>query len=467
MKYLRIKATAMSFTVFKSIFPYTQELLAEYPLMGDARLDQAISNATNAYQTWKKFSFYERGRVLKNVATILRRDQQMLAELITKEMGKVTAEAIAEVEKCAGTAEYFADHSEILLKDELMEAGYSKSFVSFQPLGVVLGIMPWNFPFWQVFRYAAPTLMAGNTTLLKHAPNVCGCSIALEKIFLEAGAPVAVFTSLIIDTPAVEKLLSSDSVRAVTLTGSERAGASVAALAGSHIKKSVMELGGSDALIVLPDADMQMAVSVALNSRMQNAGQSCIAAKRFIIVKDAAHDFLEQLLIRLKDLKQGDPFHKNINMGPMARLDLAKALDQQLKNSVKMGARLEYGGEMDGCNFKPALLLDVKKGMPAFDEETFGPMAAVILAKDESDAIRLANDSRYGLAASIWTRDIQKGIDMAKQLEAGGVFINALVKSDPRIPFGGIKKSGYGRELDRHGIMEFVNIKTIAVAQSE
>lgn len=457
----------MSVPVFKSIFPYTQELLAEYPLMDTARLDRAIRNASNAYQAWKKFNFYERGRVLKNVATILRRDQEMLTSLITKEMGKIISEATAEVEKCAGTAEYFADHSEILLKDELLEAGYSKSFVTYQPIGVVLGIMPWNFPFWQVFRYAAPTIMAGNTTLLKHAPNVCGCAIALEKIFLEAGAPEGVFTALIVDTPDMEKILSSESVQAVTLTGSERAGSSVATLAGHHIKKSVMELGGSDALIVFPDADMQLAVSVALNSRMQNAGQSCIAAKRFIILKDAAQDFLHRLLIRLKDLKQGDPFDKNSNLGPMARLDLAKALDQQLKNSVKGGAKLEYGGELDGCNFKPTLLLDVKRGMPAFDEETFGPMAAVIVATDEKDAVQLANDSRYGLAASIWTKDIQKGIDMAKQLDSGGVFINSLVKSDPRLPFGGIKKSGYGRELDRHGIMEFVNIKTIAITQSE
>jgi succinate-semialdehyde dehydrogenase/glutarate-semialdehyde dehydrogenase len=457
----------MSIQVFKSIFPYTQELLAEYPLMDDARLDQEISNASTAFQTWRKSSYYERGKMFKNVASILRRDQEKLAALITKEMGKITSEAMAEIEKCAVTSEYFADHSEILLKDEFMEAGYSKSFLCFQPIGVVLGIMPWNFPFWQVFRYAAPTIMAGNTTLLKHAPNVCGCALALEKIFLEAGAPKGVFTSLIIDVPAVARILSSETVHAVTVTGSERAGSSVATLAGTNIKKSVMELGGSDALIVLPDADMQTAVAVALNSRMQNAGQSCIAAKRFIILKDAAQDFLGNFLIQLKNLRQGDPFDKNINMGPMARPDLANALDTQLKSSVAKGAKLIHGGEMSGCNFKPALLLDVQKGMPAFDEETFGPMAAVILANDESDAVRLANDSKYGLAASIWTRDIQKGIDMGKQLEAGGVFINALVKSDPRLPFGGIKKSGYGRELDRHGIMEFVNIKTIAVSQSD
>jgi succinate-semialdehyde dehydrogenase/glutarate-semialdehyde dehydrogenase len=391
----------------------------------------------------------------------------MLATLITREMGKIISEARAEVEKCAGTSEYFADHSEIFLQDEILEAGYSKSFVIFQPIGVVLGIMPWNFPFWQVFRYAAPTLMAGNTTLLKHSPNVCGCALAIQKIFLEAGAPKGVFTSLIIDTPAVEKILSADAVQAVTLTGSERAGGSVASLAGSHIKKSVMELGGSDALIVLPDADIQMAVSVALNSRMQNAGQSCIAAKRFIILKDAAEEFLHHFLIRLQNLKHGNPFDKENNMGPMARLDLARSLDQQLKNSINMGARLIHGGEMDGCNFKPALLAGVKKSMPAFDEETFGPLAAITVAKDEADAIHLANDSKYGLAASIWTKDIQKGIDLAKEIDSGAVFINTLVKSDPRLPFGGIKKSGYGRELDKHGIMEFVNIKTIAVSHSD
>jgi succinate-semialdehyde dehydrogenase / glutarate-semialdehyde dehydrogenase len=454
-------------TFFKSIFPYTQQLLAEYPLMDDGELNASIKQASKAFTSWEKTSFPERASVLNNVASILRRDQELLATLITHEMGKVIEEARGEIEKCAVTAEYYAEHAETFLREETLAAGYTKSFVIYQPVGVVLGIMPWNFPFWQVFRYAAPTLMAGNTTLLKHAPNVCGCALALEKIFLEAGAPKGVFTSLIIDTPAVEKILASDIIQAVTLTGSERAGSSVASLAGYYIKKSVMELGGSDALILLPDADMQWAVSVALQSRMLNAGQSCIGAKRFIILKEALPAFTQEFLAQLKTLRQGDPFDKNITTGPMARLDLVAALDKQLKNSVKLGAKLEWGAEVNGCNFNPALLLHVKKGMPAFDEETFGPLAAVIEAKDEQEAIQLANDSRYGLAGSVWTKDIDKGIAIAKKIDTGAVFINALVKSDPRLPFGGVKKSGYGRELGRHGILEFVNAKTIAAEASK
>ena len=452
----------MASTVFRSIYPFTQAVQAEFPLMDDRQLNQAIITAYKTYNFWKKTTFSERSLILKNVASILRRDHERLAVLITHEMGKIIGEARAEVEKCAVTAEYYADHAGSFLKDEVLEAGYTKSFVTYQPVGTVLGIMPWNFPFWQVFRYAVPTLMAGNTTLLKHAPNVCGCSLALQNVFREAGAPDGVFTSLIIDTPTVEKILASDLVQAVTLTGSERAGSSIASQAGHYIKKSVMELGGSDALILLADADMKKAVTVALNSRMQNAGQSCIAAKRFIILEDAMPEFLNEFLAQLKELKQGDPFDKNMTTGPMARLDLVRALGKQLNNSVKMGARHVYGGEVDGCNFKPALLLDVRKGMPAFDEETFGPLATVIIAKDETEAIQLANDSRYGLGGSVWTKDIEKGIAIAKKMETGAVYINTLVKSDPRLPFGGIKKSGYGRELGRHGIMEFVNAKTIA-----
>jgi succinate-semialdehyde dehydrogenase / glutarate-semialdehyde dehydrogenase len=452
----------MPSAIFKSIYPYTQELLAEYQLMDDTSLDQAIANASETQKSWKKISISERSGILRNVAALLRRDQDTLAKLITHEMGKIISESKSEVEKCAVTAEYYADHAESFLRDELLEAGYNRSFVAYQSIGVVLGIMPWNFPFWQVFRYAAPTLMAGNTTLLKHAPNTCGCSKALEKIFQEAGAPRGVFTSIIIDTPAVEKIMASGLVHAATLTGSERAGSSVASIAGRYIKKTVMELGGSDALIILADADMQKAASVALNSRMLNAGQSCIAAKRYIVLKNALEEFMQELTTQLKILKQGDPFDKGVNVGPMARPDLVDKLDRQMKSSIKLGARLEWGGEINGCNFKPALLMDVEKGMPAFDEETFGPLATVIVATDEKDAIRLANDSAYGLSGSIWTKDIDKAISMAKQMETGAVYINTLVKSDPRLPFGGIKNSGYGRELGRHGILEFVNAKTIA-----
>jgi succinate-semialdehyde dehydrogenase/glutarate-semialdehyde dehydrogenase len=453
----------MPVQVFKSLYPYSGQLIAEYPLMDDAQVNRIMENASMAFQHWKKTSFTERATVLHKVASILRRDQELLATLITHEMGKIIAEARAEVEKCAVTAEYYADHAESFLKDEALTSDYTRSFIAYQPIGLVLAIMPWNFPFWQVFRFAAPTLMAGNTGLLKHAPNVTGCALALERIFLEAGAPKGVFITLIIDTPAVEKILASNNIQAVTLTGSERAGSSVASVAGRNIKKSVMELGGSDALIVLPDADMKQAVSVALNSRMLNAGQSCIAAKRFIILKGAEEEFMQECMVQLKALKQGDPFDKDIQVGPMARQDLVNTLEKQMKDSISKGAELVYGGEINGCNFKPALLLNVRKGMPAFDEETFGPLAAVTIAKDEENAIQLANDSRYGLAGSIWTKDIEKGIALSKQIQSGAVFINTLVKSDPRLPFGGIKKSGYGRELGRHGILEFVNVKTIAV----
>jgi len=448
--------------VFQSIFPYTQEVIAEYPVMDDAAINQHIHAAENAFAVWKNISFQQRATILNNAATILKRDRDALATLITNEMGKVIAEAKGEVEKCAYVCEYYAAHAEQFLQDEILEAGFTKSFVSYEPIGAVLAIMPWNFPFWQVFRYAAPTLMAGNVTLLKHAPNVCGCAKIIEQIFIEAGAPVGVFQTLIIDIPVVEKLLEEKIVQAVTLTGSERAGSSVASLAGKNIKKSLLELGGSDALIVLPDANMKQAATVALQSRMLNAGQSCIGSKRFIVLQDAMDGFLHELNEQMKNFKQGNPFDTAINMGPMARLDLVKNIETQLQQSVKQGAKLLQGGHADGCNFTPALLVNIQKGMAAFEQETFGPLAAVVAAKDEADAIQLANDSEYGLGGSVWTSDIEKGISIARQINTGAVFINALVKSDPRLPFGGIKKSGYGRELGRQGIVEFVNAKTIA-----
>jgi succinate-semialdehyde dehydrogenase / glutarate-semialdehyde dehydrogenase len=448
--------------LFQSIFPFNRELVNEYPLMDETQLNNALVSAGSGYENWKRLSYTERSTVLKNAASILRNNSDQYAQLITREMGKIFAEALGEVEKCAWVCEYYADNAASFLQDELLVAGYHNSFVTYQPIGAVLAIMPWNFPFWQVFRYAAPTLMAGNVTLLKHAPNVCGCSLAIADIFKQAGAPDGVFQSLIIDTDSVERIIASNIVQAVTLTGSERAGSSVASLAGKHIKKSLLELGGSDALIVLPDADMKKAATVALQSRLLNAGQSCIGSKRFIVHKEAMNDFMHYLHEGILRYKQGNPFEAGITTGPMARPDLAANLSEQLNASLKAGAHLDFGGQVDGCNFTPAILLNVHPGMPAFDEETFGPLAAVITANDEQEAISLTNQSQYGLGGSVWTSDIGKGIAIAKQITTGAVFINSLVKSDPRLPFGGVKKSGYGRELGRHGILEFVNAKTIA-----
>lgn len=448
--------------VFKSIFPYNLQVIAEYPLMNTQDIDSALSKAAKGYMHWSAHGFAHRAGVLNKAASILRAEKDRFATLITNEMGKVINEAKGEVEKCAWVCEYYAQNAEQFLKDEIIKADYHRSFVSYQPIGAVLAIMPWNFPFWQVFRFAAPTLMAGNVGLLKHAPNVTGCSLAIHEIFEKAGADEGVFQSLIIDTPEVERIIASDIVQAVTLTGSERAGSSVGMLAGKHIKRSVLELGGSDALIVLSDADLEKAATVAIQSRMLNAGQSCIASKRFIVVKEAADEFMHQLVSQFDKLKQGDPFQEGITTGPLARIDLANELQNQMLRSVEAGAKLALGGKVDRANFEPSLLLNVKKGMATFEQEAFGPLASMIIAENEDQAIQLANASRYGLGGSIWTKDVEKGIALAKKISSGAVFINSLVKSDPRLPFGGIKKSGYGRELGRHGILEFVNAKTIA-----
>lgn len=450
--------------IFQSVFPYTGDVIAEYPLMDNEAIERALQMAELGFKQWRHSNYQQRGDVILKVAAILKQNKQQLATLITHEMGKVIGESIAEIEKCAYACEYYANHAESLLKDEPQEAGYTRSFVTYEPLGAVLAVMPWNFPFWQVFRFAAPTLMAGNVALLKHAPNVTGCSKKIAQIFEEAGAPEGVFQSLVVDTGVTEKILQHPIVQAVTLTGSEKAGAAVASIAGSKIKKSVMELGGSDALIILADANIKKAATTALQSRMQNAGQSCICAKRFIVVEEVLDDFTNEINHQLKQYKQGNPFDTSVNIGPMARIDLAENLLRQIRQSVKDGATLLLGGQVTACNFSPSLLINVKKGMAAFDEETFGPLGTVIRAKDENEAVQLANSSPYGLGASIWTSDLEKGVALSRSIESGAVFINSLVKSDPRLPFGGIKKSGYGRELGRHGILEFVNIKTIAVS---
>jgi succinate-semialdehyde dehydrogenase/glutarate-semialdehyde dehydrogenase len=451
---------------FKSIYPYTLEVKAEYEVMSDETINSCLSLAKKTFQEWRITSFYERRRLMLKVAELLITKRDNLAYTITIEMGKTLKEAKAEVEKCATCCHYYAENAERFLQNEDMPSDAAKSYVRYDPIGAILAIMPWNFPFWQVFRFAVPYLIAGNVALLKHARNVCGTALAIEKLLLEAGFPKGVFQTLITGTEAIESIINHEIVQGITLTGSEFAGSEVASIAGKAIKKTVMELGGSDAFIVLEDADMEKAAKIATASRMQNAGQSCIAAKRFIVVEKAMDDFLHQFEKQIKQLRQGDPFDDNVTMGPMAKVDLAEQLEHQVQESIKKGAQLLLGDIRNGCNFQPSLLLDVHKGMPAFDEEMFGPVASVITATDENHAVQIANEHRYGLAASLWTRDIEKGEVLVRKINSGAVFINALVKSDPRYPFGGIKKSGYGRELSSFGIKEFMNIKTVYIGES-
>ncbi len=447
--------------MFKSINPYNQSVIAEYPLHDNAAISRKLEVASQTYKNWRRESFGNRAVLMLKVADLLRQNKEEYARIISLEMGKAIGEARGEIEKCAVTTEYFATHSEKLLLDTIIQTEAKRTYVSYQPIGAVFGIMPWNFPFWQVFRFALPTVMGGNVALLKHAPNVCLVSITIEKIFREAGFPEGVFQSLIIDVDRVEEIISQDIVQAVTLTGSEYAGSQVAAVAGKYIKKSVLELGGSDPLIVFEDADLEKAAKVASQSRMQNAGQSCIASKRFIVMEKVKENFLHYLQRNVSALTQGNPLDEKNTTGPMARIDLAEKLESQMKATLKSGAQVVAGGERDGCNFAPAILTGVSSGMTAFKEETFGPLAAVVTVKSEKEAIELANDSRYGLGASIWTRDLDKAAILARDLEAGAVFVNSLVRSDARWPFGGIKKSGYGRELSELGMKEFLNAKTV------
>lgn len=452
---------------FQTINPYNQQKLKTYRADGPATIERKVKQADRAFADWSALSLAERADGLRKVGAYLSTNKQRYGELITAEMGKTLKEAIAEVDKCAVTCAFYADHAERLLADQMIETEAARSFVIYQPLGPVLAIMPWNFPFWQVMRFAIPGLIAGNVGLLKHAPNVFGCALAIEEAFRETGLPAGVFQSLLVDTPVVESLLTDRRVKAVTLTGSGRAGSSVASIAGREIKRSVLELGGSDALIVLADADLDKAAEIAVKSRMQNAGQSCIAAKRFIIDKTVKKPFTELVQHHISQIRQGDPLDEATTMGPMARMDLADNIERQCQATLAKGAKQLFGGKRDGCNVQPILLDKVKPGMVAFDEETFGPLAVLIEAKDEADAIRLANHSNYGLGSAIWTQDLDKADRLARQIEAGSVFINGLMRSDARVPFGGIKTSGFGRELSEVGIKEFTNIKTIWVEKSE
>lgn len=450
----------------ESFNPYTGKVLKRFAAFSWAKTERILAQADQAARTWRTTDFAHRAACLRRAGQLLRDRQHELALLMALEMGKPVTDGRAEVEKCALTCDYYAEHAAGFLADEPIESAAQRSFIAYEPLGVVLAVMPWNFPFWQVVRFAAPALMAGNVGLLKHASNVPQCALALEKIFHDAGFPPATFRALLVETDLVSRLIEDDRVKAVTLTGSELAGSKVAATAGAQIKKTVLELGGSDPFIVLADADVALAAKTAAQSRMINSGQSCIAAKRFIVEKSVLKEFLAAFKPHMQAFRTGDPLDEATQYGPLARPDLADELTQQVRDSVAQGAKIELDGgqqEPGAALFHPMIISGVKPRQRAYHEELFGPVAIVITAKDADDAVRIANDSRFGLGGAIWTRDVQRGTALARRVESGAVFVNALVKSSPEVPFGGVKKSGYGRELSYLGIREFVNQKSIWV----
>ncbi|HZQ48732.1 MAG TPA: NAD-dependent succinate-semialdehyde dehydrogenase [Candidatus Dormibacteraeota bacterium] len=456
--------------MLRSIDPATGKELATFPEADDAAVEAAIAKAYEVRHGWRDAGIEHRTRLLKNVAGVIRADKARYASILTAEMGKPITEAEGEVEKCAWTAGWIADNAARLLADEPIESTATKSYVRYLPLGVILAVMPWNFPFWQAFRAGLPALAAGNVMLLKHASNVPLAALAIEEVFREAGLPEGVFQTLLVGSKAVDRIISDRRVAGVTLTGSEAAGAQVAATAGKALKKSVLELGGSDPFIVLSDADVAAAAGVAVRARNQNNGQSCIAAKRFIVVEDVADDFEKRFVAAVGALKVGDPMDRGNQVGPLARADLIDALEKQVHDSVKMGARVLTGGKRldgEGNYYQPTVLGGVTPEMPVFREETFGPVAALIRAKDAEDAIRLANDSEFGLGSAIWTADTAEAQRMADRIEAGMVFVNGMVASDARLPFGGVKKSGFGHELSEIGIKEFTNAQTVWVGPAK
>src|SRR5213083_3259246 len=436
-----------------SINPSSGEVLESFEETAPAALERVLARAWQAFLGWRTRTFTERAARMREAARLLRAKKAEYARLMALEMGKPVTQGDAEVEKCAWGCDYYAEHAARFLAPEPRETDAARSYVRFDPLGPVLAVMPWNFPFWQVFRFAAPALMAGNAGILKHASNVPRTALAIQEVFREAGFPRGLFSTVLISSTAVARLIADPRIVAATLTGSDLAGRKVAEQAGRELKKTVLELGGSDPFVVLADADLAAAARAAADARLVNSGQSCIAAKRFIAVETVADHFLERFLDELRSRRMGDPLARETQVGPQARIDLRDELHKQVEESVKRGAKRLLGGEIPrgkGAFYPPTLLAGVDKGMPAFDQETFGPVAAVVRAKDESDAIRLANDSTFGLGASLWTQDRARAERLAAQIEAGSVFVNGLVKSDPRLPFGGIKRSGYGRELSEY-----------------
>ncbi|HXT20409.1 MAG TPA: NAD-dependent succinate-semialdehyde dehydrogenase [Thermoanaerobaculia bacterium] len=450
----------------EAIDPATGERLASYEEHDDGEVRRRVAAAAAAQREWAERSFAERAVPLLRAAELLEERAAEYGTLMAREMGKPFADGEAEAKKCAAGCRFYAEHAAAFLADEPVATEARKSFVAYQPLGVLLAVMPWNFPFWQVFRAAAPALMAGNAVALKHAANVPGCAAAIEKVFADAGLPAGLFTNLLIQSSRVAAVIELREIAAVTLTGSVGAGKAVAAKAGSVVKKTVLELGGSDAYVVLEDADLEHAVATCTKSRLINSGQSCIAAKRFVVVEPLREAFELGMVERMRTARMGNPLEPGVEVGPQARADLRDALHEQVARSVAAGARLLLGGEVPpgpGAFYPPTVLADVRPGMPAYDEELFGPVAAILPARDEADAVRIANDSVFGLGGAVFTRDLARGERVARRLAAGCCFVNDFVRSDPRLPFGGVKESGYGRELGALGIREFVNAKTVWV----
>lgn len=452
--------------MFNTINPATEEIVADYKLNSPEQVKQILEDVFDSFQSWSEKSFSDRSKPMKVLAKRLMDNVDKYGRLITQEMGKPIVEARAEVKKCALACEYFAEHAEEFLKERIINEADQTGIVSFEPLGVILGIMPWNFPFWQVFRFLAPTLMAGNAIIIKHALNVPGCALAIEELIENAGFPKNIVRCIFVEQDEIQGIIEHPLVRGVSLTGSDRAGESVGSAAGKALKKCVLELGGSDPYIVLEDADLDKCVETAISARLINGGQSCIAAKRFIIAKSQIEPFCNRLLEGLKAVKIGDPMQDSTTMGPLARKDLFEKFSRQVQSSIEKGATPLTGGkplEREGYFYPPTVLRNVIKGMAAFDEETFGPLFAIIEARNADHAIEIANDSPYGLGSSLWTQNLVLAKKLSRKIQAGLVFVNGMTVSDPKYPFGGIKRSGFGRELAEQGIKEFVNIKTMVL----
>ena len=448
--------------------PANNKKLKDYTLHTNNQVNKIILNAESRYQKWRQTSYAQRSNLMNKAAEVLEKNKNTYAQTMMKEMGKIYSDAIAEVEKCAWVCRYYAANAESFLSNEIVPTDASNSYVAYRPLGIVLAVMPWNYPFWQVFRFAAPALMAGNVGLLKHASNVPGCALHIEEVFREAGFPEYCFKSLLITSHQVPNIIENKYVKAATLTGSEPAGRAVASQAGQNLKKTVLELGGSDPYIILEDADLEHAAETCKNSRLLNTGQSCIGAKRFIVVEKVYEEFLALFKTKMKSAKMSHPDDPGADYGPMARVDLRNELHLQVMESKMKGAEIILGGEIpekEGAYYPATILTNIKKGMPAYHDELFGPVASVFKVGDENEAIQLANDTSFGLGGAIFTKDLARGERIARdELECGCCFVNAFVKSDPRLPFGGIKNSGFGRELSEFGIKEFVNIKTVYIA---